>query len=165
MFLGFVDAQKFSLGLEVGYGSTGRYFDSTGNRVKFFEDTNYTASQSFLSLRLNGMYYFNPKIYIGANLGFCESTFSLSYGYASFSVGSGFSAQIIDVFLGASSENINGSIGYHFDIGPQPTDTPRLSNSDKQNALLLGLDVKFPLKDTVWSFYGNFDGIITFEGW
>ncbi len=158
LLVGVAHAEKFSGGLRVGYGSTTQQYDTAGKA----QDLNGTAS--VLNLGLNAKYYIlspeiGPKVYAGADFNFSQHQLSPKVGN---SVSSGFSPQYLNLLLGGSYLFFNGFVGFQLDLGPK-ADTNKSSNSDRQNAVLVGLGANVPFMAGLGDFHANFSYALTLE--
>jgi hypothetical protein len=75
ILFGVAYAEKFSAGLNVGYGSTTQWYDTSGKAQDF------GATFSVLNLGLNAKYYIlspevGPKVYAGVDFKFSQHQFS-----------------------------------------------------------------------------------------
>lgn len=158
-------AEKFSVGMYFGYGSTNKYYDETGKVIS--GNSIFSFDYSVLNLGLSGKYYIlssevSPKIYIGTSFGFNQSRISSKAGSFEETQSSGFSPQYLDLFLGSSFIFANAKLGFQLDLGPKP-DSNKISNSDRQNAILFGLGMNVPFMAGLSNFHANFDYIYTLE--
>jgi hypothetical protein len=156
ILVGAAYAEKFSAGLNVGYGSTSQGYDSTG---KVQDGSTF----SILNLGLNAKYYIlspevGPKIYAGVDFRFSQHQFSLSGA----SVSSGFSPQYLNLLLGGSYFLVNGFVGFQIDLGPK-FDANKIQNSDRQNAVLIGLGANVPFMAGAGDFHANVNYALTLE--
>ncbi len=156
LLIGVAYAEKFSAGLNVGYGSSTQIYDTSGK----VQDLN--ATNSILNLGLNAKYYIlslqiGPKVYVGADFRF--SQYSPKSGS---SVSSEFSPQYLNLLLGGSYLFFNGSVGFQFDLGPKP-DTNKIPNPDEQNAVLFGIGANVPFMAGLGDFHANFSYALTLE--
>ena len=138
------------LGLELGYGSTNQFYDNIGRR------RNFGGTHSVLNVGLEGRYHFfapkiGSKLYIGGRFNFSQVRF---LNDEQFSSSSGFSPQYLELLIGGSYLFINGKLGFQFDLGPD-MDVLRgkVQNSDKQNAILIGLEANIPSKAGLSDFH------------
>ncbi len=159
LFISFAYAEKFLAGLDLGYSSINAEYDSTGN-VKEWQN----SPLSILNLGLVGKYYIlspeiGPKVYIGSKFKF--SQYKLSSSSGSFS--SGFSPQQLLLFFGGSLMFVNAKAGFQLDLGPKVDDFNEYPNSDRQNAIFLGLGAKVPFAGMLGDFHANLDYVLTFE--
>ena len=150
-------AEKFSAGLNVGYGSTTQGYDESGKAQDL------GATFSILNLGLNAKYYIlspevGPKVYAGVDFKFSQHQFSSSEG----SVSSGFSPQYLNLLLGGSYVFFNGFVGFQLDLGPQASEDKWL-NSDRQNAVLIGLGANVPFMAGAGDFHANVNYALTLE--
>jgi hypothetical protein len=157
ILLGVAYAEKFSAGLNVGYGSTTQWYDTSGKAQDF------DATLSILNLGLNAKYYIlspevGPKVYAGVDFKFSQYQFSSSEG----SVSSGFSPQYLNLLLGGSYFLVNGFVGFQLDLGPQASED-KLLNSDRQNAVLIGLGANVPFMAGAGDFHANVNYALTLE--
>jgi len=157
ILFGIAYAEKFSAGLNVGYGSTSQGYDSTGK----VQDIG--ATFSILNLGLNAKYYIlspevGPKVYAGIDFKFSQVQFSSSEG----SVSSGFSPQYLNLLLGSSYLFFNGFVGFQLDLGPKD-DSEKIGNSDRQNAILIGLGANVPFMAGAGDFHANVNYALTLE--
>ncbi|MEO0224303.1 MAG: hypothetical protein ABIL76_04320 [candidate division WOR-3 bacterium] len=159
MFLiGVAYAEKFSGGLRLGYGSTTQQYDTAGKA----QDLNGTAS--VLNLGLNAKYYIlspevGPKVYAGLDFNFSQHQLSPKVGN---SVSSGFSPQYLNLLFGGSYLFFNGFVGFQIDLGPK-ADINKIENSDRQNAVLVGLGTNVPFMAGLGDFHANFSYALTLE--
>ncbi|MDT7880076.1 MAG: hypothetical protein RQ990_04410 [Candidatus Hydrothermia bacterium] len=157
ILFGVAYAEKFSAGLNVGYGSTSQEYDSTGKAQDF------GATFSILNLGLNAKYYIlspevGPKVYAGVDFKFSQHQFSSSGA----SVSSGFSPQYLNLLLGGSYVFFNGFVGFQLDLGPQASGD-KWPNSDRQNAVLIGLGANVPFMAGAGDFHANVNYALTLE--
>ncbi|MFN3134722.1 MAG: hypothetical protein ACK44H_04020 [Candidatus Kryptonium sp.] len=151
------------LGLELGYGSTSQLYDNVGKR------RNFAGTHSVLNVGLEGRYHFfapkiGSKLYIGGRFNFSQVRFSNDEPFIS---SSGFSPQYLELLIGGSYLFINGKFGFQFDLGPK-MDVLRgkIQNSDRQNAILIGLEANIPSKAGLSDFHMfhiSLDYAYTFE--
>jgi len=156
LLIGIAYAEKFSAGVSVGYGSSTQAYDSTG---KAQDSTN-----SILNFGLNAKYYIlsleiGPKVYFGADFNFSQHQLSPKVGS---SISSGFSPQYLNLLLGGSYLFFNGFVGFQFDLGPR-ADVNKLSNSDRQNAILFGIGTNIPFMVGLGDFHANFNYALTLK--
>jgi hypothetical protein len=154
---GVAYAEKFSAGLNVGYGSTTQWYDASGKAQDL------GATFSILNLGLNAKYYIlspevGPKVYAGVDFKFSQHQFSSSGA----SVSSGFSPQYLNLLLGGSYVFFNGFVGFQLDLGPKP-DTNKIQNSDRQSAVLIGLGANVPFMAGAGDFHANVNYALTLE--
>jgi hypothetical protein len=157
ILLGVAYAEKFSAGLNVGYGSTTQWYDTSGKAQ------NLDGTFSILNLGLNAKYYVlspevGPKVYAGVDFKFSQYQFSSSEG----SVSSGFSPQYLNLLLGGSYLFFNGFVGFQVDLGPKASEDKWL-NSDRQNAVLIGLGANVPFMAGAGDFHANVNYALTLE--
>jgi hypothetical protein len=157
MLLGVAYAEKFSAGLDVGYGSTTQWYDESGKAQDL------GATFSILNLGLNAKYYIlspevGPKVYSGVDFKFSQHQFSSSGA----SVSSGFSPQYLNLLLGGSYFLVNGFVGFQIDLGPK-FDANKIQNSDRQNAVLIGLGANVPFMAGAGDFHANVNYALTLE--
>jgi len=159
ILVGVAYAEKFSAGLNVGYGSTGQKYDSTGKA------DNVDTTFSNLNLGLNAKYYIlspeiGPKVYAGVDFRFSQHQFSSSSASAS----SGFSPQYLNLLLGGSYLFFNGFVGFQLDLGPKgDSANKKTQNSDRQNAVLIGLGANVPFMAGAGDFHANVNYALTLE--
>jgi hypothetical protein len=152
-------AEKFSAGLNVGYGSTSQKYDSTGKA------NNVDTTFSNLNIGLNAKYYVlspevGPKVYAGVDFKFSQHQLSFS----STSVSSGFSPQYLNLLLGGSYLFFNGFVGFQIDLGPKSDSVnKKIQNSDRQNAVLIGLGANVPFMAGAGDFHANVNYALTLE--
>ena len=159
ILFGIAYGEKFSAGLNVGYGSTTQGYDESG------KSQDLDATFSILNLGLNAKYYFlspevGPKVYAGVDFKFSQHQFSSSGA----SVSSGFSPQYLNLLLGSSYAFFNGFVGFQLDLGPKAdTSKNKWSNSDRQNAVLIGLGANVPFMAGAGDFHANVNYALTLE--
>jgi hypothetical protein len=158
ILLGVAYAEKFSAGLNVGYGSTSQKYDSTGKA------NNVDTTFSNLNLGLNAKYYIlspevGPKVYAGVDFKFSQYQGSPKSGN---SRSSGFSPQYLNLLLGGSYAFFNGFVGFQLDLGPKG-DSAKIGNSDRQNAVLIGLGANVPFMAGAGDFHANVNYALTLE--
>jgi len=155
---GIAYAEKFDVGLNIGYGSTTQNYNEDG---KVDDDGTLSA----LNLNLFGKYYIlsqemGPKVYIGGDFSLSQHQFSLDGG----SISSGFAPQYINLILGGSFMFFNGKLGFQLDLGPKPDlNNDKFINSDRQNAILFGVGTNVPFMEGLGDFHANLDYILTLE--
>lgn len=154
---GVAYAEKFSAGLDVGYGSTTQWYDASGKAQDL------GATFSILNLGLNAKYYIlspevGPKVYAGVDFKFSQHQSSSSGA----SVSSGFSPQYLNLLLGGSHVFFNGFVGFQLDLGPK-LDANKIQNSDGQNAVLIGLGANVPFMAGAGDFHANVNYALTLE--
>jgi hypothetical protein len=160
ILLGVAYAEKFSAGLDVGYGSTSQKYDSTGKA------NNVDTTFSILNLGLNAKYYIlspevGPKVYAGVDFRFSQYQGSPKSGN---SLSSGFSPQYLNLLLGGSYAFFNGFVGFQLDLGPKgDTANKKTQNSDRQNAVLIGLGANVPFMAGAGDFHANFNYALTLK--
>ena len=160
ILLGVAYAEKFSAGLNVGYGSTSQKYDSTGKA------NNVDTTFSNLNLGLNAKYYIlspevGPKVYAGVDFKFSQRQGSPKSGN---SLSSGFSPQYLNLLLGGSYAFFNGFVGFQVDLGPKgDTANKKTQNSDRQNAVLIGLGANVPFMAGAGDFHANVNYALTLE--
>jgi len=157
ILVGVAYAEKFSAGLNVGYGSTTQWYDTSGKAQDF------DGTFSILNLGLNAKYYIlspevGPKVYAGVDFKFSQYQFSSSSASAS----SGFSPQYLNLLLGGSYLFFNGFVGFQLDLGPKG-DSSKIGNSDRQNAVLIGLGANVPFMAGAGDFHANVNYALTLE--
>ena len=158
ILFGVAYAEKFSAGLNVGYGSTSQKYDSTGKA------NNVDTTFSNLNLGLNAKYYIlspevGPKVYAGVDFKFSQYQGSPKSGN---SRSSGFSPQYLNLLLGGSYLFFNGFVGFQLDLGPKG-DSEKIGNSDRQNAVLIGLGANVPFMAGAGDFHANVNYALTLE--
>ena len=158
ILFGIAYAEKFSAGLNVGYGSTSQKYDSTGKA------NNVDTTFSILNLGLNAKYYIlspevGPKVYAGVDFKFSQYQGSPKSGN---SLSSGFSPQYLNLLLGGSYLFFNGFVGFQVDLGPKASEDKWL-NSDRQNAVLIGLGANVPFMAGAGDFHANVNYALTLE--
>jgi hypothetical protein len=159
ILVGVAYAEKFSAGLNVGYGSTTQLYDTSGKAQDL------GATFSILNLGLNAKYYIlspevGPKVYAGVDFKFSQHQFSSSGA----SVSSGFSPQYLNLLLGGSYAFFNGFVGFQLDLGPKADISKnKWSNSDRQNAVLIGLGANVPFMAGAGDFHANVNYALTLE--
>ena len=159
ILFGIAYAEKFSAGLNVGYGSTTQLYDTSGKAQDL------GATFSILNLGLNAKYYIlspevGPKVYAGVDFKFSQHQFSSSGA----SVSSGFSPQYLNLLLGGSYAFFNGFVGFQLDLGPKADISKnKWSNSDRQNAVLIGLGANVPFMAGAGDFHANVNYALTLE--
>lgn len=151
-------ASKFEVGASFGYGSTTQVYDSTGKA----QDLGGTFS--LLNLGLSGKYYvlspeIGPKVYLGGKFKLSQHQFSPKQGESS---SSGFAPQYIAILVGANYLFVNGKLGFQLDLGPEAKED-KIINSDRQNAILIGLGANVPFMAGLGDFHANFDYAFTLE--
>jgi hypothetical protein len=161
ILVGVAYAEKFSAGLNVGYGSTTQWYDTSGKAQDF------GATFSVLNLGLNAKYYIlspevGPKVYAGVDFNFSQHQISFSLLGVSVSVSSGFSPQYLNLLLGGSYAFFNGFVGFQLDLGPKG-DSAKIGNSDRQNAVLIGLGANVPFMAGAGDFHANVNYALTLE--
>ena len=161
ILVGVAYAEKFSAGLNVGYGSTTQWYDTSGKAQDF------DGTFSILNLGLNAKYYIlspeiGPKVYAGVDFKFSQHQLSFSLLGASVSVSSGFSPQYLNLLLGGSYLFFNGFVGFQVDLGPKASEDKWL-NSDRQNAVLIGLGANVPFMAGAGDFHANVNYALTLE--
>jgi hypothetical protein len=161
ILFGVAYAEKFSAGLNVGYGSTTQWYDESGKAQDF------GATFSVLNLGLNAKYYIlspevGPKVYAGVDFNFSQHQISFSLLGVSVSVSSGFSPQYLNLLLGGSYAFFNGFVGFQLDLGPKG-DSAKIGNSDRQNAVLIGLGANVPFMAGAGDFHANVNYALTLE--
>jgi hypothetical protein len=160
ILLGVAYAEKFSAGLNVGYGSTSQKYDSTGKA------NNVDTTFSNLNLGLNAKYYIlspevGPKVYAGVDFKFSQYQLSQKVGN---SISSGFSPQYLNLLLGGSYLFFNGFVGFQVDLGPKgDSANKKTQNSDRQNAVLIGLGANVPFMAGAGDFHANVNYALTLE--
>jgi hypothetical protein len=160
ILFGVAYAEKFSAGLNVGYGSTSQKYDSTGKA------NNVDTTFSILNLGLNAKYYIlspevGPKVYAGVDFRFSQYQGSPKSGN---SLSSGFSPQYLNLLLGGSYAFFNGFVGFQLDLGPKgDTANKKTQNSDRQNAVLIGLGANVPFMAGAGDFHANVNYALTLE--
>jgi hypothetical protein len=170
ILVGVAYAEKFSAGLDVGYGSTTQWYDTSGkvqNLGVIFGEEDLRVTASILNLGLNAKYYIlspevGPKVYAGVDFKLSKHQFSFSLFGASVSVSSGFSPQYLNLLLGGSYLFFNGFVGFQLDLGPKG-DSAKIENSDRQNAVLIGLGANVPFMAGAGDFHANFNYALTLK--
>jgi hypothetical protein len=167
ILLGVAYAEKFSAGLNVGYGSTTQWYDTSGkvqNLGVIFGREDLRVTASILNLGLNAKYYIlspevGPKVYAGVDFKFSQYQGSPKSGN---SRSSGFSPQYLNLLLGGSYAFFNGFVGFQLDLGPKG-DSAKIENSDRQNAVLIGLGANVPFMAGAGDFHANVNYALTLE--
>ena len=167
ILLGVAYAEKFSAGLDVGYGSTTQWYDTSGkvqNLGVIFGREDLRVTASILNLGLNAKYYIlspevGPKVYAGVDFKFSQYQGSPKSGN---SLSSGFSPQYLNLLLGGSYLFFNGFVGFQLDLGPK-ADSAKIGNSDRQNAVLIGLGANVPFMAGAGDFHANVNYALTLE--